>query len=250
MQWKSNITILMKGGAEANAQAQQQFYSTLTANYNKEFAQWTQVLNGFQSQLKPIIDAGIGQFGLTPGEETALRTDVSNQTTKAFNDQRAALQNRIAQQGGGEDFMPSGAKEQLQEELANNQARESSELNTGITKAGYDLGRQNFLTAMGMENSVLNAMNPNAFAGAATGAGNAATNAINVANTTSLGGWGGIIGGVLNAGVGALTGGLTSAMFKPSSATTPLTSPNNFAGNPVPADLPPINEFGSDGVPA
>jgi len=46
MQWKSNITILMKGGAEANAKSNQQLSATLSANYNKEFAQWSQVLNG------------------------------------------------------------------------------------------------------------------------------------------------------------------------------------------------------------
>lgn len=246
MQWKSNITILMKGGAGANAQAQQQLYATMSANYNKEFAQWSQVLNGFQANIQPILNGGINQFGFTPGEEAALRTDISNQTTKAFSDQRAALENHIAQQGGGEDFMPSGAKEQLEEQLANEQARTSSDLNTKVTQAGYEQGRQNYLTALNAENTVLSATNPNAFASSAIGAGNGATNAINVANTTSLGGWGGIIGGLVNAGMGALTGGMSS-LFNPSSL---LTKPNNFAGNPTPTDLPPINEFGSGGMNA
>ncbi len=76
-----------------------------------------------------------------------------------------------------------------------------------ITQAGYQAGQQNYEGALGAEENVVGMMNPNAFAGAATSGGSAATSAVNAETEAEEAGnsWMSLIGGALGGVTGALT---------------------------------------------
>ena len=204
-QYKARVRFLAKGGADANESAQSQFYDVLTQNYKTEFAENQALSNSLQQLINPIIQAGEGQYGFDTTEDNALRSDATNQDVTAFTNQKQALQNEEAAQNGGVSVMPSGAQEQLNEELGVQQAQKIANDQTAITEAGYTQGRQDYQNAMNEEFGLLSNTNPNAYASSAVGGGNAVNGAVQ-AEAAMDNSWMSVVGGALG-GAGSAFGG-------------------------------------------
>lgn len=201
------------------AKSQQDFYDTLSKNYNTQFANQSNILNTLNSSLTPIVNAGAGQYGYSNAQDAALRTQASAGTSTAFRNAKQSLGQDQAAQGGGDQFLPSGVKTQQQSQLATAAANQESSQQLGITNQGYEVGRQNFNNAVSAENGVAAQYNPNGYASSADSAGSTAYNSAdeNTKLNNAASPWGivgGVLGGALSAGVSGFTGGVGTALGK------------------------------------
>lgn len=195
------------------AKQQAQFYQILTSNYNTQFADQKNILNTLTNNLTPIISAGINQYGFNPAEDAALRTTATEQTATAYSNASKALSNKLAAQGGGDNFLPSGVNGQFQQELATASAADQASKNLSITEAGYQQGRNNYNTAASILGNNASLLNPNAYASNADSGGN---NAFNSATTVqkmnnAASPWG-AIGGILGGVAGSFLGPFASKL--------------------------------------
>jgi hypothetical protein len=204
--WKSPQP-LMKGSSaqEELASEQAAFYKTLTADYATQFAQQSAILSSLNTAFQPIIEGGIGQYGFTPQEDTSIRTSASDSIAQNFASAQTALNENIASRGGGNTFLPSGATSQLEAGLLSSEASQQASTSNQITQAGYQQGRQNFLSAAGILGGVASQYNPTGYAGVGNTAGqdafSSATTLYNQGNA-----WEGIVGGIVGGAAGAFLG--------------------------------------------
>lgn len=216
-------SVMLCKGASADQKAletsQQQLNSSLTANYNQNFANQQAILNAVKAVYDPILNAGPSQFGFAKPEETAYRTQASEDTAQNYAQAGAAARERLAAAGGGNTALPSGAQADMENRLAGAAAESESNKQLDITKAGYAQGRQNFNNATSTEMSAAGMENPLGYAGAAT---SSATSAFNMATTNQQedgavwGQLGGLAGGLLGsiAGpIGSKIGGALGSGF-------------------------------------
>jgi hypothetical protein len=214
----------------ANQQAQADFYQKQISAYDTAYSQFKDLQAQIKSQLQPILQAGPGQFGYTPDETTALRTQATQGTSEAYAGAQRALQQRIATLGGGTSNvnMTGGPMAQVSGELASTAAQESSRENLGITTSGYDLGRQMWQNAISGTQALAQGWNPNAFGATTINAGTAAGNEANVIAQQRNQMWGSILGAVGGIGGGMAGGwmmkgmpGIGSASSSPGGSFTP-----------------------------
>ncbi|MGA7766030.1 MAG: hypothetical protein WCA27_07360 [Candidatus Sulfotelmatobacter sp.] len=185
---------------------QQQLFSSLQNAYGQMFAGQTQILSSLQSSFAPILAAGINQYGYSPQENAALRTQATSGVANQYQQANQATQEQLAATGGGNEFLPTGAASQLTQQNALAAAQQQSAEQLGITQAGYEQGRQNYLGAAQGLGSVASAMNPLGYAGAATGGGQAAYGSAQQNATQAAQTWasiGGAVGGTATAALGA-----------------------------------------------
>ena len=195
------------------ANSQQNFMNTLQNNYGQVFAGQQNILNSLQNAFNPIVAAGINQYGYSPAENAALNSEAVSGNAQQFSNATRSLNEQIAAQGGGNTVLPSGANTQLQANLAAQQAATSSQEQLGITTAGYEQGRQNFLAATGGLGGVAQQLNPTSYAGQATNAGNSAFSSATTNYNEGQVPWGaigGLLGGVAGAALGNPSGLLSS----------------------------------------
>lgn len=211
-----------QAAAEAQlAQQQAQFMQAVQAQQAQEYAAQTAVLSSLQKAWAPILAAGPGQFGLTPEEATALRTQATEGTAGEY--AKAAQAVGASQAASTPLGVYSGVNKQIQATIASQAAADQAAKQLGITQYGYDLGRSQFQNATNVMSGVAGLQNPLGWTGAATGAGSAASGATQGAfqdytkiqemeNAASPWGVvGGILQGGLTAGLGAFTGGIGTA---------------------------------------
>lgn len=199
-----------KGPTSAQEQlqaSQTAFYNELTKDYKTQFANQQAVLGAVTAAWGPVIAAGINQYGFSAAEDTALRSLATEGTGIAYKQGAQAVNEEIAAQGGGNTFLPSGAQNQLREQVATAASRQQSAEQLQITQAGYEAGRQDFLAGTQAEETAAGLYNPAGFAGAANQGGAAASQTASDIAQESGGFWstvGGILGGAVS---GAATGG-------------------------------------------
>lgn len=194
--------------ATANENAQTQFYNQMTSEQTNAFSEQQDLLNSIKQVSLPILQQGPNQYGFTADEDALLRGGIESQGAQATTNAVNAQELREKQLSGGATVLPSGAQETL--EL---QARELGGQNTAnqLTQerlAGYQAGQQRYSQALAALSGNISALSPTSYAGAATGAGNAASGAIHLADSERTN-WGSILGGVLSGGLSAVTGGLS-----------------------------------------
>lgn len=179
---------------------QQQFYSTLTNDYSTQFANQSSILKSLTGAFAPIINAGPGQQGFSAPEQAAMRTSAMDTSAQAYQNASAAVNERMAAQGGGNAYLPSGASAQVNAALAQGAAQQNAAQQQNITMQNYATGRQNFMNAAGALSGAAGMYNPEGFMGGATNAGNAAFgSATQIQEENSA--WQGELGGAL-AGLG------------------------------------------------
>jgi hypothetical protein len=213
--WINNFELVMKVDADANANAQTAFYTQLTSSYTSDYNQFESVTSNLLNQIQPIVNAGPSQYGFAPAEDATLRSTATDADAAATQNAKVAANQQITAANGGAAVTPTGGAEELTEQADQAGAQKLSSDQLGITAAGYAQGTQNYSTALGQEDDVMGLMNPNSFAGAATGGGNAATGAVNAAETADNS-WETMVGAGLGA-AGAVFGGAFKAPSAPNS---------------------------------
>lgn len=214
------------------AAGQQGFANTLTQDYGTTFANQASTLKNLTNSLTSTVNGGPGQYGFSAQEDKGLRTQADTGTAGAYQAAKQATGEAVASAGGGNAVIPQGVTSQLAAENANAAAAQQSNQQLGITNAGYQQGNTNYNNAVSGLSTVSQIENPNATAGQATSASNAAYGSAqqnqqmkNAANPWNIGA--GILGGAVSAAAGGLTGnpggvmnGLSS-MFGSASGSTP-----------------------------
>lgn len=182
--------------------------STLASNYNTMFAGQTAILGSLNSGLEKVFQAGANQYGFSPAEDAALRTQATEGTANTYNQALTAVNQGFGAKGGGNSpGVFSGPQSQAQTSLAASTAATQSAEQLGITQAGYNVGRQNYWSAAGALGNTAALYNPT---GVANAASSTANNAFGMANTVNqqneaASPWtavAGILGGVAGAFIG------------------------------------------------
>lgn len=148
--------------------------SLLTGNYNERFGQQTELLNNINSILTPIFEAGPNQTGMSAPELAALNTGAVEGVAGEYAKAGQALRNTLAARGGGNEFLPSGARASLESGLATQAAQETARQKQAITLQNYAQGRQNWAAASAGLNALAGLENPTPYADIAGNVGQSA----------------------------------------------------------------------------
>lgn len=199
------------------ANGQQDFYKTLSANYNQQFANQNAILGTLQKSLNPIVQGGPNQFGFSKAETNNLNSQALQGTGQQFRNASKSLGEAQAAQGGGNSYLPTGAQAQQQATLAATGANQTSNQLMDIQAQGYQQGRNQYNAAIGQLGGVAGMFDPNGVAGAAnTGGSDAFGSATKVAEMNNEASpWnlvGGLLGGAASAGLDAFTGGIGGSL--------------------------------------
>lgn len=211
-----------KGPSAAEKQLQQQqasFYQTLTQSYQQQFANQNAILQTLQTSFNPIIQAGPNQYGFSAQEDTALRTQSSEQTSREFANALTTQEESMAARGGGNDMLPSGAEAAIEANIRGQEASTESGRQLGITEAGYQKGTQDYWSAVNAESGVAKAYDPTGYiAGSNTAGENAFSSADKIYQeeqaASPWGAIGGTLGGIAGAAIGSIVPGVGTAIGK------------------------------------
>lgn len=163
-----------------------QFYSTLTSQYNTVFGESQEITGALTKAFTPILAAGPSQTGFSPGETNALETQNNESTATNYAQAQKATANILAARGGGDTLLPSSVNANLLAQNANAAAAQRSQGENAITQANYQQGYQNWAQAASVLGSTAGLVSPTAFGGMTTGAGTAAmTGATDIANSAN-----------------------------------------------------------------
>lgn len=195
---------------EQLANSQQNFYNTMTQDYNTQFGDQGAILSSLKNTLSPIVAAGPNQFGYSAAETNSLNSSALQNTGQQYANASQALKANQAATGGGNVPLPSGVQSQQQAGLASSAANQASNQLLGIQQSGYQQGYNTFENAVGQLGGVASQYNPTGFAGSANSAGSAAgTTANQVTQLNNAASPWNLVGGLLGGAASAVTGGLT-----------------------------------------
>jgi hypothetical protein len=175
-----------------------------------EFGASSAIFTALQSSYAPIVAAGPSQQGFSAQEASNLNSEAITQTGTEYKNEKEALGNAQAAQGGGNTALPSGTTTAADEQLAANAGNQTASELGQITQANYAQGNANYNAATtGMENLSNVYNSANSAGGVATGASqNAGTqqNAVSSANNS----WMSLVSGALGDITSVATGGLSN----------------------------------------
>lgn len=233
------------------------FYNTLQNQLQTVFGNSSTVFNDLINSYAPIVAAGPNQQGFSPGELSNLNSQAITETGQAYNNAKQAVGERIAAQGGGNAYLPSGAAIGPQLSLAESAANQTSSELSQIQQANYQTGRANWLSAAQGLAGAPGVFSPAAgFAGAANQAGEAAGNTANqIAQENNswvnalIGAGAGIAGGAL---AGFNQGGSSSSPFSgmsPGQISSYFGGPSQAATVPIGGSMGLIGDYVINGGP-
>lgn len=193
-------------------QQQQSSYSKMTAQAGQVFGNSSSVFNDLMSTFTPTVLAGPSQAGFSPAELSALKSQAITQTGQAYKNAKYAAGEAQAAQGGGNfGDVTGGSKAAADLNLAESEAEQtSSELNQ-IDQKNYEVGRQNYDTAVKGLSGSTDVFNPVAgLDNAATSGGKAAADTADQISTQNSS-WVQAVTGALGSVAGTvLTGGMSN----------------------------------------
>ena len=197
------------GGQQDLGQEQLAAYQQAQAMTATEYADQQAIYAPMAKQFSSIFSMGPSQKGFDQSEENTLNAQAVEGTAENYHQAAKAVNGQIASEGGGNEVAPSGAANQLKEEVAQSAAQNESQQETQIQEADYNQGYQEWLNAgQGLE-TIASGENPLGYENAATGAGSAAgTTEQQIANEDNS--W-------INAAIGAVgtaAGGWATGGFK------------------------------------
>lgn len=150
------------------------FASMLQTNYGANFGAQSNILSQLTNIFTPIAEAGPDQTGWGPQETAAVNTQIGEGVAANYAKATQALNTSLAARGGGNEVLPTGSEAALKGGIATAAANQQSGEQLAATEANYAQGRQNFGNATSGLNALSQEYNPNAIAGQATTAQNAA----------------------------------------------------------------------------
>ncbi len=211
--------------------AQQQMYQTLNSSYQTAFGQSQAITNALTAQFQPILAAGPGQQGFSAGENQSLNTSAAENIAQNYAAAQKATAQVLAARGGGNTLLPDSTSANLIAQNANLAAQQRSQAQNTITQANYAQGYQNWGQAANVLTSTAGLLNPNAYAGSATGAGTAAANTANQIAQANNSVWNAAIGALGSVGGAALGNFGSLSSLLPSSTTSTYQNPNPLITN-------------------
>jgi hypothetical protein len=185
--------------------AQAAFFNEQTQEYSTVYNEAQGVLKSLTAEFTPILQAGPNQQGFSQAQLDNLNSTAATGSGQAYHSVEQSLAQQEAAQGGGNDYLPSGAKVQLQEELGASEAQNLGNEQSQIQQANYAQGNQNFQFASSVLGNTAAQLNPNGYSNAATNSGNAAASTANQI-TQANNSWMGLVGGALGAAATAYAG--------------------------------------------
>lgn len=126
---------------------QQQTANTLSADFNKVFAGNQNILAQIAPSLEGIITKGVGQYGFTPEEDAARKSEILATNQAATRQASNIAGGELAAQGGGTTSLPSGSKEAIMGGIAERGAQAGASALQQETAQGYETGRANYFGA-------------------------------------------------------------------------------------------------------
>lgn len=199
------------GDDQQIANTEREFMTTLQTEQNSQFAQEQQAQQLVQKSWDPIMKGGAYQYGFSTAEDQALQSDIVNKGAEATTNTENAALLREQQASGGAATAPSGATEAINAQIAATGAQSTAANLAQEKLAGYEQGSKLFSEATGAEEDVAKLADPTGYAGAATGAGNAALNStkyVDTMNANSL--TSKLMSGAIEGGLSVATGGVSS----------------------------------------
>ena len=146
------------------------FSQLLQGNYAQNFGAQSAELSKLNNTFTPIVEAGPDQQGWGPQEAAAVNTQIGEGVGNNYAKATQSLNANLSAQGGGNEFLPSGASAQLKSQLATAGANQMSQEQLGATEANYAQGRTNYNQATAGLQALQGDYNPNALAGETTSA--------------------------------------------------------------------------------
>jgi hypothetical protein len=196
-------------GAQTQLQTEQMdAYTQAQQMTAQEYADQQAIYAPMAAQFQSIFALGPNQKGFSDAETNTLNAQAVEGTAENYSSAARAVGESMAAEGGGEG-LPTGAAEQLKQEVANSAAKTESGQETQIQEADYTQGYQDWLNAGSGLESIAAGMNPLGYENAATSSGSAAsTTAKDIASednswiNAALGAGGSIVGGMAQGGTG------------------------------------------------
>lgn len=186
----------------------QQAYNTALQNSQAVFGASSTAFKDLMGTFAPTVAAGPSQQGFSGAELANDNSEAITQVGQEAKNEKAAVGNAEATQGGGVSQLPSGASVGADLSVAENAGNQTASELSGIQSADYATGRQNYDTAVaGLESapSVFGAST--SATGAASGAGDVAGTAIQNQSAAQQSGWqlaAGALGGIAGAATGPI----------------------------------------------
>ena len=150
--------------AEAN------YYTQAVQQSTSQFNQQQAVQTTLQNAANQVIAKGASQQGWSPEQMNTMNAGVIQNTGQQYANAARAIKESQATQGGGTQFLPSGANTQINAQLASSAANQVSSGLYGNLLGSYQAGNQNYINATNSLMGVGELTNAAAFSNAASGA--------------------------------------------------------------------------------
>lgn len=141
----------------------------------EQYADQQAIYAPLEAQFSKIFNAGPSQEGFSQGELNTLDSQAVTGTATNYGQAAKAVNEQLAGEGGGDEYTPSGAQDEIKQEVANSAAQTESGQETQIKEADYNQGYQEWQQAGEGLMSIAAGDNPLGYEGAETGAGSAAS---------------------------------------------------------------------------
>jgi hypothetical protein len=151
------------------------FYAQGIQQAETTFGEQQQLLSQIKGVYDPILAAGPSQEGFSAAEKSKLDAGVVDTTATNYKNAAKAVGESEAGLGGGDNPIPTGAQDELKEDVALSSGEEESREENQVDEADWQQGEHNFEDATAAEENVSGQYNPIGESTAATGAGNAAS---------------------------------------------------------------------------
>jgi len=216
-------------GEQTLAARMQSFTNQTMGDYSQLFANQAAVMSDLRAAYTPIFQAGPDQQGFGPNELAALNTQATEGVGTNYAKARTALETGLSARGGGNEFLPTGGRAELEGSLAQAAAAQQSNAELAITRANYETGRENWQRAGAGLNALASEYNPTAAGSLAATVGKEAFSQAGEVNQEKI--------AAQNAKISGITGGIEAL------ATGGLGLANDFAGGFAGGNI-----FGSGGL--
>lgn len=187
---------------------QMQFYQTMQQMTQQQYQNQQEIYKPLAAQFQSIFNLGPSQEGFSAAEQQTLNAQAIEGTAENYAAAAKAVNEGIAAEGGGNQFMPSGAADELRQEVAQSAAKQESAEETQIKEANYTQGYNEWKDAQAGLEAIAAGQNPLGYSESATSAGSAAgTTANQIAQANNS--W-------INAALGAAGSIGSAAVFRES----------------------------------
>jgi hypothetical protein len=179
---------------------QQAFYKQLTQQYQTVFGENQAITSALTSQFTPILQAGPSQTGFSAAQDTAMRTQNTENVATSYAQAQRATAQILAAKGGGNTFLPSSTAANILAGNANAAAATRAQGENQITQANYAQGYQNWQTAANVLGSTAGLLNPTGYAGVANTSGSEASKSATSLANSAYAPWGAAMGALGSVG--------------------------------------------------